>query len=92
MGWSRCPLGQIHLVGLQLRRDQLLRQMDLKFLLSAFHCFCHGKQFTPFYECPTFLWGVCAPSYIQFQYHRAVVTARHLAPDVGIPDFLLQPL
>ena len=36
------PLGQVHMVGLQLRRDQLRRQRYLKFLPAIFHCFCHA--------------------------------------------------
>ena len=38
----RGPLRQIHLVGLQLRGDQLRGQMNFKFLPAVFHGFCHG--------------------------------------------------
>ena len=44
----RRPLGQIQPIGLQLRRNQLRGQMNLKFLRSAFHRFCHMEDHVPF--------------------------------------------
>ena len=40
----RGPPGQVHLVGLQLRCDQLRGKMDFKFRLPIFHGFCHSSH------------------------------------------------